>query len=235
MKTVRLRYFAGAVLVLLLGVFSLLTLSAGQPLGHIIGAAASFFIGALLLYIALGMKHFTPAQWKHYHDDRLVDHYLPRLLYRNIDRKLLKLSVQDLIVIWTAAQHEIRAKYPFKNKKRTEKLASKSEELLNMILQKLMQSEILYVLEDGAARAPFTDPENRIYLFSQKDYAIHALPDPLPDSLRNLKIAEIPGAGIERYLHDACCIHGAVGCCIDSGQQCLILRDLRKLLPALFA
>ncbi len=151
------------------------------------------------------------------HNNAISNEIIPRLLKNGIETKLCELTIQDLIVIQKNARWALEKKIFHMDEFQESKFHKMIEQIYSMIINKIKNLDVLYVIYDRTTKMPYLDRDYYINVFSEKNFADEAL-DYFSQQLKLWEIKEISKEAILKTLGQAFYMNGAKGILIDNGQ-----------------
>ena len=154
--------------------------------------------------------------------------YMPRLLEEGIEVELKELSIQELIALQAKALETPAISIGVDVKDTTNNYENTAMKIRDMINDKIMDAESLYILTNQATNMPYIDDNDSIYVFSQEQFAIDAA-DFFAQQYRVFGIHKVEKENIKlafRVMHQ---MAGVKNILVDNGKTWIII-PLEKLL-----
>ena len=154
--------------------------------------------------------------------------YMPRLLEEEIEVELKELSIQELIALQAKALETPAISIGVDVKDTTSNYENAAMKIRDMINDKIMDAESLYILTNQATNMPYIDDNDNIYVFSQEQFAIDAA-DFFAQQYRVFGIHKVEKENIKlafRVMHQ---MAGVKNILVDNGKTWIVI-PFEKLL-----
>lgn len=158
----------------------------------------------------------------------MLTKYMPRLLEDNIESELKELAIQELIALQAKALETPAISIGVDVKDTTSNYETAAMKIRDMINDKIMDAESLYILTNQATNMPYIDDNDNIYVFSQEQFAIDAA-DFFAQQYRVFGIHKVEKENIKlafRVMHQ---MAGVKNILVDNGKTWIII-PFEKLL-----
>ena len=149
---------------------------------------------------------------------KLLNEYIPKIFSLDTLDDLDKLSIQDLITIFSEARimvNDERRKY---NEHEKTLFKGKIFKVLETLVTKIKTADKLYVVLDKSTLLPYFDGEKYLYIYSEKDFIEEAI-DYFRQQYREFDIIELNKNEIFNFFGTYFYFYGANGIVVDNGQS----------------
>ena len=148
--------------------------------------------------------------------------YMPRLLEDNIESELKELSIQELIALQAKALETPAISIGSDVKDTTNAYIDAAMKIRDMINEKIMTADALYIITNQATNMPYVDDNDNVYVFSQEQFAIDAA-DFFAQQYRVFGIHKVEKENIKlafRVMHQ---MAGVKNILVDNGKTWIII------------